>query len=142
MRLRGAVQAQQSAEKLGPQAELLDVVLEGVLQLPPADWKKAGAVGAEWSHLLIHGESLKPRRLWLGDRGAILPVFDDQVKQIGVGTGRRSTARVVEWLRKSGHKLALLTNGEQWRLIHAGADYDAWCQWDIAYWFEEGKAGD
>jgi hypothetical protein len=142
MRLRGAVQAQQNAEKLGPQPALLDVVLEGVLQLPALEWKKASAVGAEWSHRLIHGENLKPRRLWLDGGGAVLPVFDDNVKQIGVGTGRRSTARVIEWLRKSGQKLALLTNGVQWRLIHAGPDYDAWCQWDIGYWFEEGEPSD
>jgi len=126
----------------GAQAGLFDVVLEGVLQLPALEWKKASAIGAEWSHRLINGESLKPRRLWLGSDAAILPVFDDAVKQIGVGTGRRSTARVIEWLRKSGQKLALLTNGVQWRLIHAGPDYDAWCQWDIGYWFEEGQTSD
>lgn len=33
-RLRSAVQAQQSAEKLGAQAALLDTVLEGILQIP------------------------------------------------------------------------------------------------------------
>ena len=71
-----------------------------------------------------------------------MPVFDDDVKQIGIGTGRRSIARVVEWLRKGQQKLALLTNGVQWRLIHAGPDYEAWCEWDIALWFEEGEPSD
>ena len=141
-RLRSAVQAQQDAEKLGAQAALLDTVLEGILQLPALEWKKASAVGAEWGHRLITGENLKPRRLWLGSNAAVLPVFDDDVKQIGVGTGRRSIARVVEWLRKSQQKLALLTNGVQWRLIHAGPDYEAWCEWDIALWFEEGEPSD
>jgi hypothetical protein len=141
-RLRSAVQEQQDAEKLGAQAALLDTVLEGVLQLPTLEWKKASAVGAEWGHRLITGENLKPRRLWLGDNGAVLPVFDDDVKQIGIGTGRRSIARVVEWLRKSQQTLALLTNGVQWRLIHAGPDYEAWCEWDIALWFEEGEPSD
>jgi hypothetical protein len=138
-RLRSAVQAQQDTEKLGAQAALLDTVLEGILQLPALEWKKASAVGAEWGHRLITGENFKPRRLWLGSNGAVLPVFDDDVKQIGIGTGRRSIARVVEWLRKSQQKLALLTNGVQWRLIHAGPDYEAWCEWDIALWFEEGE---
>jgi hypothetical protein len=138
-RLRSAVQAQQDTEKLGAQAALLDTVLEGILQLPALEWKKASAVGAEWGHRLITGENFKPRRLWLGSNGAVLPVFDDDVKQIGIGTGRRSIARVVEWLRKSQQKLALLTNGVQWRLIHAGPDYEAWCEWDIALWFEEGQ---
>ena len=141
-RLRSAVQAQQDTEKLGAQAALLDTVLEGILQLPALEWKKASGVGAEWGHRLITGEDFKPRRLWLGSNGATLPVFDDDVKQIGIGTGRRSIARVVEWLRKSQQKLALLTNGVQWRLIHAGPDYEAWCEWDIALWFEEGEPSD
>ena len=141
-RLRSAVQAQQDAEKLGAQAALLDTVLEGILQLPALEWKKASAVGADWGHRLITGENFKPRRLWLGSNGAVLPVFDDDVKQIGIGTGRRSIARVVEWLRKSQQKLALLTNGVQWRLIHTGPDYEAWCEWDIALWFEEGEPSD
>ena len=141
-RLRGAVQTQQDAERLGAQAALLDTVLEGVLQLPALEWAKASAVGAEWGHRLITGENFKPRRLWLGSNGALLPVFDDAVKQIGIGTGRRSIARVVEWLRKGQQKLALLTNGVQWRLIHAGPDYEAWCEWDIALWFEEGEPSD
>ena len=141
-RLRSAVQAQQDAEKLGAQAALLDTVLEGILQLPALEWKKASAVGADWGHRLITGENFKPRRLWLGSNGAVLPVFDDDVKQIGIGTGRRSIARVVEWLRKSQQKLALLTNGVQWRLIHTGPDYEAWCEWEIALWFEEGEPSD
>ncbi|MBL0158883.1 MAG: hypothetical protein IPP47_17510 [Bryobacterales bacterium] len=141
-RLRSAVQAQQNSEKQGAQAALLDTVLEGILQLPSLEWKKASAVGAEWGYRLITGENFKPRRLWLGTNGAVLPVFDDDVKQIGIGTGRRSIARVVEWLRKSQQKLALLTNGVQWRLIHAGPDYEAWCEWDIALWFEDGEPSD
>jgi len=26
-------------------------------------------------------------------------------------------------------------------LIHAGTDYDAWCEWDIDFWFEQGNIG-
>jgi hypothetical protein len=50
-------------------------------------------------------------------------------------------ARVVEWLRRKQQKVALLTNGHQWRLIHAGADYDAWCEWDTDAWFLAGAPG-
>ncbi|OWJ90364.1 hypothetical protein B6S59_28060 [Pseudomonas sp. A46] len=46
---------------------------------------------------------------------------------------------MVEWLRRTGQALALVTNGRQWRLVHAGADYDAWCEWDIDLWFNEGQ---
>jgi hypothetical protein len=40
-RLRSGVQAQQDAEKLGAQAALLDTVLEGILQLPALEWRRA-----------------------------------------------------------------------------------------------------
>jgi hypothetical protein len=56
-RLRSAVQTQQDAEKLGAQAALLDTVLEGNLQRPALEWKKASAVGADWGHRLITGTS-------------------------------------------------------------------------------------
>ncbi|AMR68744.1 hypothetical protein A0T30_13510 [Aquipseudomonas alcaligenes] len=46
---------------------------------------------------------------------------------------------MVEWLRRTGQALALVTNGRQWRLVYAGADYDAWCEWDIDLWFNEGQ---
>jgi hypothetical protein len=138
-RLRTAVQAQQGAESEKVQSALLDTVLEDVLGLKADQWAKATSVSPSWSQRLITGENLRPRRLWQGPHNAALPLFTDDVKQIGVGTGRRSVAKVVEWLRKSQQKIALLTNGSQWRLIHAGPDYEAWCEWEIGLWFEEGK---
>jgi len=48
---------------------------------------------------------------------------------------------VNEWLRKANYKIALLTNGQQWRLIHAGVDYDAWCEWDIGFWLKGEELG-
>ena len=138
-RLRTAVQAQQGAESEKVQSALLDTVLEDVLGLKADQWAKATNVSPSWGQRLITGENLRPRRLWQGPHNAVLPLFTDEVKQIGVGTGRRSVAKVVEWLRKSQQKIALLTNGSQWRLIHAGPDYEAWCEWEIGLWFEEGK---
>jgi hypothetical protein len=138
-RLRTAVQAQQGSDSEKVQPTLLDTVLEDVLGLKADQWTKATEVGPSWSQRLITGESLRPRRLWQGPHNGVLPLFTDDVKQIGVGTGRRSVAKVVEWLRKSDQKIALLTNGLQWRLIHAGPDYEAWCEWEIGLWFEEGN---
>lgn len=137
-RLRTAIQnhQEQGAPALAP---LLDTVLETLLAFRTTEWQKASAVEARWSHRGITGETLRPRRLRQGPHGAILPVFTDDVKQLGIGVGRRSVARVVEWLRKSDLRIALLTNGFQWRLIHAGADYEAWCEWDTNLWFAEGK---
>ena len=42
-------------------------------------------------------------------------------------------------MRAGGEHLALLTNGRQWRLLFAGLDYDAWCEWDLDLWFDEGE---
>ena len=138
-RLRTAVQAQQGSDSEKVQPTLLDTVLEDVLGLKADQWAKATSVSPSWGQRLITGDNLRPRRLWQGPHNAVLPLFTDEVKQIGVGTGRRSVAKVVEWLRKSQQKIALLTNGSQWRLIHAGPDYEAWCEWEIGLWFEEGK---
>ena len=46
---------------------------------------------------------------------------------------------VLGWLRAGNDQLALLTNGRQWRLLFAGLDYDAWCEWDLELWFDEGE---
>ena len=122
----------------------LDTVLEDVLGLSKDFWQKGSSVERDWARQAITREQIKPRRVWLDDRGAVLPVFvadgaGGKVSRLGIGRGRRAVSRVVEWLRKADQKVALLTNGHQWRLIHAGADYDAWCEWDINLWFEEGQ---
>jgi hypothetical protein len=131
---------------------LLDTVLEEVLGLSKENWSKGSAVEARWSHKAITQENIKPRRIWQGPYDSVLAVFvgdaslgmgrhEGSVPRIGVGRGRRAVSRVVEWLRRANQKIALLTNGRQWRLIHAGADYDAWCEWDIDLWFQEGMPG-
>ncbi|WLT40632.1 hypothetical protein NON20_25705 (plasmid) [Synechocystis sp. B12] len=137
-RLRGNLDllAMGEAEVLG---SLLDTVLEGVLGLAGDGWQKGNQVEPVWSQRLITGEMLKPRRVWQGDFGAVLPVFTADVARLGVGKGRRSVSRVIEWLRRADQKVAVLTNGQQWRLIHAGSDYDAWCETHTNLWFEEGR---
>ena len=66
-------------------------------------------------------------------------MFLDEGRRLGVGRGRRVVSRVLGWLRAGGDHLALVTNGRQWRLEFAGLDYEAWCEWDIDLWFEEGE---
>lgn len=124
---------------------LLDTVLEDVLQLSKDWWIKGNSLDRSWGQKAITGEWIKPHRVWLEPQGGILPVFvaDTEtgvVSRLGIGKGRRTVSRVIEWLRKANQKIALLTNGRQFRLIHAGADYDAWCEWDIDLWFTEGQA--
>ncbi len=102
-------------------------------------WLRGSAIGAEWSRRTATGETVRPRQLWRGPHGSLLPVFLDSEKQVGIGRGRRTASLVVQWLRAGGERLALLTNGRQWRLIFAGLDFDAWCEWDTELWFEEGQ---
>ncbi|MGX6570190.1 Eco57I restriction-modification methylase domain-containing protein [Cupriavidus necator] len=145
-RLRRAVTAfDGSNEQLGA---LLDFVLHDLAALPDDQWQKAQAVDACWSLRSFTGALIKPRRLWQGPQGEVLPVFvpDDGASRqfsgrLGVGRSRQLLSRVVEWLRQKQQPLALVTNGRQWRLVHVGQDYDAWCEWDIDLWFVEGAPG-
>lgn len=120
-------------------SDLLDVVLEQVCGFT-VGWFKGSKVGSEWSTRTPAGENIKPRRVWQHE-GDVLPVFVDDEPRLGIGRGRRSVARVIEWLRARSLHLALLTNGRQWRLIYAGTDHDAHCEWDTQLWFAEGEPG-
>lgn len=73
----------------GGESRLLDTVLEQVLGLggrADADsgaWVNGGALSAEWTRRSITGEAVRPRRVWQGPHGAVLPVFfDDQAKRL------------------------------------------------------------
>lgn len=120
-------------------ADLLDVVLENICGFT-VGWFKGSRVGTEWSTRTPAGENIKPRRVWQHE-GGTLPVFVDEEPRLGIGRGRRCVARVIEWLRARSLNLALLTNGRQWRLIYAGTDHDAHCEWDTQLWFAEGEPG-
>lgn len=125
----------------GDGSAFVTYVLERVCGFNTAtgSWLRGSAIASEWSRRTPSGETAKPRQLWLGDNGAILPVFIDDAKQLGLGRSRRTASLVVQWLRAGSERLALLTNGRQWRLIFAGLDFDAWCEWDVNLWFEEGE---
>ena len=115
-------------------------VLERVCGFAPGTgtWLRGSSLGAEWSRRTPTGETAKPRHLWRGDHGAILPVFLDDEKHVGIGRGRRTASQVVQWLRAGSERFALITNGRQWRLVFAGLDFDAFCESDADLWFEEG----
>ncbi len=116
-------------------------VLEQVCGLDASTgaWTRGSHVAPAWGRRAVTGETVKPRQLWQGRRGARLPVFLDDGRQLGIGRSRRIVSRVLGWLRAGGDHLALVTNGRQWRLVFAGLDYDAWCEWDLELWFEEGE---
>jgi len=101
-------------------------------------WQRGPQVGSEWNRRSVTGEAVKPRQLWRGRDGGIVPVFIDSEPRLGQGRGRRAVSHVHQWLRLGAERLALLTNGRQWRLVFAGLDFDAWCEWDVNLWFEQG----
>ena len=102
-------------------------------------WQRGSQVPRTQSRRAVTGEMVKPRHLWSGPQGASLPVFIDDTKRIGIGRGRRIVSQVLGWLRAGSEHLALVTNGRQWRLVFAGLDFDAACEWDSELWFEEGE---
>lgn len=120
---------------------LIDLVLERVLELPDHEWRKANHVGKDWSCVTVDGKNVRPRRIW-GPPGGEVAVFVVDDRALRVGQGKRTYAQVVEWLRQKGRVFAILTNGRQWRIVHAGPEHDASCQWDIAVWFVDGAASD
>jgi hypothetical protein len=101
-------------------------------------WQRGSSVPAERGRVAVTGETVKPLQLWSGHKGGVLPVFMDREQRIGIGRGRKVTSQVLQWLRASNERLAVVTNGRQWRLVFAGLDFDAWCEWDLDLWFEEG----
>ena len=99
---------------------------------------RGSQIPASWGRRAVTGETVKPRHLWQGPHGALLPVFLDAQSRLGIGRSRRTVSQAIGWLRAGGQHLALVTNGRQWRLIFAGLDYDASCEGDVELWLEEG----
>ncbi len=104
-------------------------------------WARGSAVLPEWTEPLVTGEGLKPRHVWTAHRGGALPVFFDNSAILGLGRGRKVISDCIQWLRKAHRPLALVTNGRQWRLLYAGLDFEAACEWDTELWFEQGEPG-
>ena len=137
----GAILDGEAYRNGGATSSFVAFVLEEVcgLDASTGTWARGNRVAASWGRRAITGETVKPRHLWTGKRGRCLPVFLDEGPRLGVGRGRRVVSRVLGWLRSGGDHLALVTNGRQWRLVFAGLDNDAWCEWDLDLWFEEGE---
>lgn len=125
----------------GDQSAFVKFVLEEVCGFDSGSgtWTRGAGVAREWRRRAATGEIVAPRELWRGPGGGCLPVFREPGPRVGIGKGRRTVSRVLGWLRAGGDHLALVTNGRQWRLLFAGLDFEAWCEWDTALWFQEGK---
>ena len=103
-----------------------------------SSWLRGRNIDSSWTRSGLAGEALRPNQLWIWQDEPLLPVFIDDSKRLGVGRGRRTISGVHQWLRKGQEQLAVVTNGFQWRLVFAGLDYEAFCEWDIGQWFIEG----
>jgi hypothetical protein len=122
-----------------PFTHLIDLVLQDALGYS-LGWLKPSAIAASWAQRSLDGETIKPQRLWKGRSGGLLPVFlADPQLNLSAGRGRRLNTKAVEWLRQQGVAIALLTNGAQWRLIHASPDQSAYVEWNAADFFAAGR---
>ena len=139
LRQRAGAMSEAGGDGRAVSAFVAFVLEEGCgLDASTGDWTRGIHVSPSWGRRAITGETVKPRHLWTGRDGGRLPVFVDDGRRLGVGRGRRIVSQVLGWLRAGNDHLALVTNGRQWRLLFAGLDYDAWCEWDLDLWFEEG----
>jgi hypothetical protein len=87
-------------------------------------------------------ETIRPHRVLYADNSCQTPallVIADPSPQVGRGRGRTKYAHLLELLRGTGHRLGLLTNGQQFRLIYAGLDFESWCEWESDRWFDDGE---
>ena len=86
-------------------------------------------------------ETLRPDRVLFAEDGKtpLLLVKADTSPHIGRGKGRTEYARFLELLRGCGHRIGLLTNGLQFRLVYAGLDFESWCEWESERWFEDAE---
>lgn len=119
----------------------LDCVLEEFLGHEKC-WHKGPNVPASFSLSNVLGERLRPNRVFYLDKEKTRPgfvVWVDRSKRVGIGKGRTTHSKLLEFLRAAGLKLGLLTNGSKFRLCYAGMDHDAWAEWDAESWFEEGE---
>lgn len=127
---------------------IADILLQDLLQITENEWLKGPEIDSSWIRYSLTGERVKPWRIWQNNNQTVLPVFlatyqkgkkREFISRLGVGRGKKAVTRVVEWLRKAGFPYAVVTNGSQWRLIFAGSDYHASCQWDLTTWFDSGS---
>ncbi|MFO1482385.1 MAG: hypothetical protein U1F71_03380 [Verrucomicrobiaceae bacterium] len=127
-----------TAARTGLITHLLEDTI-GLSQSCGGTWQRGSAIPGTLAHRSVTGENIKPQHLWTHEGSPPLPVFISPDTRLGVGHGKRTAARVIEWMRAKQHRLALLTNGHQWRILYAHGDSSAWCESDSTQWFLEGQ---
>ncbi len=146
-RLISSSNAEQRREEFDQAAVLgfFDALLEGFIGHPASHVAKQHSIPDKLTVAVRIGnrsETIKPHRVVFGDDAGETPavlVMADSSPHVGRGRGRTVYARFLELLRGTGHRLGLLTNGQQFRLIYAGLDFESWCEWESERWFDDGE---
>lgn len=121
----------------------VDVVLEGFLDYDSGWWQKHTNIDERFTLRSSRrsGARLRSDRVLLFQGAVESPRFlvkiDTESKQIGMGRGRHIYSDFLELLRMAPVSIGLLTNGQQFRLVFAGSDYDCWVEWEASRWFED-----
>lgn len=87
-------------------------------------------------------DTIRPHRIIFADEAGETPavlVMADPSPHVGRGRGRTKYAQLLELLRGTGHRLGLLTNGQQFRLVYAGLDFESWAEWESDRWFDDSE---
>lgn len=119
-------------------SEFVHHVLTEVCGFDAAGCVRGNAVSPQYRRVVLDGTKMSPALIWNGSNGGQMPVFVHVDSSLRTAKGRQALSRVLQWLRKGGEPLALLTSGQEWRLVFTGLDFEAWCEWDISLWFEDG----
>jgi hypothetical protein len=125
----------------------VDHVLEHYVGYPDEQLSRSHSVPESLSVVIRIGsrsETIKPDRILFDADGKtpLLLVKADMSPHVGRGKGRTEYARFLELLRGSGHRLGLITNGLQFRLVYAGLDFESWCEWEADRWFEDAEGSE
>jgi hypothetical protein len=123
-----------------PIYEWIDYLFEKFLEFDSNRLIKGNEIPDKYNVLSKSGLHLKPKRILVNkDSAPVLLIQTDTSPRLGMHRGRRSYSQFLELLRKTNVSLGILTNGHQIRLVYAGLDHDAWTQWQVDSWFEEGE---
>jgi hypothetical protein len=146
-RLLSSAERNQKKEEFDQAAILsfVDSLLENFVGHPASQVAKQHSIPDKLTVAVRIGtrsETIKPHRIHFADESGETPalmVMADTSPHVGRGRGRTMYARFLELLRGTGHRLGLLTNGQQFRLIYAGLDFESWCEWESERWFDDGE---
>jgi hypothetical protein len=115
-------------------------IFEDFLGHESKHWLKGNSIPINLSTITSTGLTIKPTRVLVDENDApLLLLKRDEAPRLGMHKGRRSYSQFVNLLRKTHTQLGILTNGMQIRLVYAGLDHDAWVQWQVDAWFDEGE---